>query len=262
MRLVNRISLAAALMLLPVVVISHAYAVEKAASVSKVLTINDKMIARSQASQARVDALVEQRNDLVSDYKMSLKEIDGLQVYNAQLGRQISNQEAEMAQLNGSLDRVAVVDRQMTPLMIRMIDGLEQFINLDVPFLPQERNERLRNLKDLMTRSDISTAEKFRNLIEAYKVENDYGRTIEAYVEEIEVDGAVREVDVLRVGRVALLYQTQDRATTGMWNIREKRWEELGAEYKNPVRNGIRVARKQAAPELLRVPLNAPENEK
>lgn len=259
MRSVTRLSLVAAIALVPAVAMSPAYAAKKKASVSRVLTINDKMIAVSQASQARVDELVDQRNDLVSDYKSVLKEIDGLEVYNAQLDRQISNQEKEMAQLNSSLDRVTIIDRQMTPLMIRMIDGLEQFVKLDVPFLPKERSERLSNLNELMERSDVSTAEKFRNVIEAYKVENDYGRTIEAYVEELEVKGTVREVDVLRVGRVALMYQTQDRETTGMWNIQEKQWEELGSEYKNPVRNGIRVARKQTAPELLRIPLNAPE---
>ena len=259
MRSVTRLSLVAVMALVPAVAISPAYAAKKKASVSRVLTINDKMVALSQASQARVDELVDQRNDLVSEYKSVLKEIDGLEVYNAQLDRQISSQEQEMAQLNSSLDRVTIIDRQMTPLMIRMIDGLEQFVKLDVPFLPKERSERLQNLNDLMERSDVSTAEKFRNVIEAYKVENDYGRTIEAYVEELEVGGTVVEVDVLRVGRVALLYQTQDRETTGMWNIKEKRWEELGSEYKNPVRNGIRVARKQTAPELLRSPLNAPE---
>ena len=98
---------------------------------------------------------------MLSDYKIVLKEIEGLRVYNRQLEKQISNQEKEMAQLSSSIDEVTVIERQITPLMLRMIDGLEQFVELDVPFLLEERRDRIERLREIMDRADVAVSEKF-----------------------------------------------------------------------------------------------------
>ena len=67
------------------------------------------------------------------------------------------------------------------------------------------------------------------------------------------------QVDFLRVGRVLLAYQTQDRARTGFWNKQSRQWEPLPDSYRNAVTQGLRIARKQAAPDLLRLPVPAAE---
>jgi hypothetical protein len=152
------------------------------------------------------------------------------------------------------------MERQVMPLMLRMIEGLDQFVELDVPFLLEERRNRVAFLKTLLERSDVTVAEKFRRLLEAYEIENDYGRTIEAYKGTLELDGASREVDFLRVGRVALLYQTVDAEIYGMWDQANRTWAPLPGEYRNQIRAGIKVARKQVAPNLLMLPIAAPEN--
>jgi hypothetical protein len=114
-------------------------------------------------------------------------------------------------------------------------------------------------LGTLLERSDVTVAEKFRRLLEAYEIENDYGRTIEAYKGSLELDGAVREVDFLRIGRTALLYQTVDAEIFGMWDKSQGAWVSLPAEYRNQIRSGIKMARKQVAPNLLILPIGAPE---
>jgi hypothetical protein len=164
-----------------------------------------------------------------------------------------------MADLNNSIDQVSVIERQVTPLMLKMIDALEQFVELDVPFLLEERRNRVAFLGTLLERSDVTVAEKFRRLLEAYEIENDYGRTIEAYKGSLEVAGAVREVDFLRIGRTALLYQTVDAEHFGMWDTTKREWVPLSAEYRNQIRSGIKMARKQVAPNLLILPIPTPE---
>jgi hypothetical protein len=111
----------------------------------------------------------------------------------------------------------------------------------------------------MLERSDVTVAEKFRRLLEAYEIENDYGRTIEAYKGSLEVDGASREVDFLRIGRTILLYQTVDAEIFGMWDRNAREWVSLPAEYRNQIRAGIRMAHKQIAPDLLLLPIPAPE---
>lgn len=231
----------------------------QAQNVEGALAAAESMDDAARSSQARIDRTVDETRSLERQYAAIMKEIDGLEVYNALLEKQIASQNQEIADLNDSIDRVSVIERQVTPLMLKMIDALEQFVELDVPFLIDERRQRVAFLRTLLERSDVTVAEKFRRLLEAYEIENDYGRTIESYKGSLEVDGASREVDFLKVGRIALLYQTIDAEIFGMWDQKQKAWVALPAEYRNQIRNGIKMAHKQIAPILLTLPVSAPE---
>lgn len=206
-------------------------------------------------SQVKINNITDQIDSKLQQFKTINKEIDGLDIYNNQLRKQIDNQMKEMAALNASIDDVSVIERQITPLMMRMIDGLEQFVTLDVPFLAVERNKRINSLKDMMDRADIAPSEKFRRVMEAYQVEMDYGRTLEAYSGLHTIDGQERNVDFLRVGRTALIYQTRDAALQGSWNKSTGQWEALPSSYRTQVTKGLRMAKKQLAPDLLMLPV-------
>ena len=64
-------------------------------------------------------------------------------------------------------------------------------------------------------------------------------------------------VDFLRFGRIALLYQTLDGMEAGVWDQANRTWEPLDTSYRSAIREGLRIARKQAAPDLIRLPLPA-----
>ncbi len=207
------------------------------------------------SSQGKINSITDQIDNKLQQFKTLSKEIEGLEVYNAQLRRQISNQDQEMIDLNKSIDEVSVIERQITPLMLNMITGLSQFVPLDVPFLIEERSNRILDLQSMMDRADVSTSEKFRRVMEAYQVEMDYGKTIEAYPGLKEIDGQERSVEFLRIGRTTLIYQTRDGSFQGVWNKQTRQWEELDSSYKNQISKGLRIAKKQLAPDLLMVPV-------
>ena len=141
-----------------------------------------------------------------------------------------------------------------------MIDGLEQFVDLDVPFHIDERKERVEFLCSSMDRSDISIAEKFRQVLEAYKIENEYGRKIDSYKGVATVNGAERDVNFLRIGRIGLLYQTTDGEHSGAWDKTQGAWVELDAgDYRGAIQKGLRIARKQASIDIMKLPIPAPE---
>ena len=213
----------------------------------------------ARASQAKINDVADETNDLLNQYKAELKVNDGLRVYNRQLERQIANQERQIATLNKSIDDVTVIQRQIVPLMWRMIEGLDQFVQLDLPFLMEERRDRIDRLKDLMERADVAVSEQFSQVLRAYQIENEYGRTLTPYTGEIEVEGQTRIVDILQVGRVALLYQTTDGSETGFWNKQSRQWEVLDDSFTTPTRNGLKMARKQLTSGLFVVPVHAPE---
>ncbi len=205
-------------------------------------------------AQASVDEVHDETRRLIDSYRAELRIVEGLETYIGMLDTQISNQESEIATLQTSITDVAVIERQILPLLARMIDGLDQFIALDLPFLGDERSERVTRLRDLLTRSDVTVAEKARRVFEAYQIESDYGRTIEAYRAKLAVDGGSFDADFLRVGRVALLYRTVGDERLGFWD--GDSWEALpDSPYRRYIEQGLKVARQEVAPELLTVPL-------
>jgi hypothetical protein len=141
-----------------------------------------------------------------------------------------------------------------------MVTAIEEFVELDVPFLIEERTERAEGLRKLMTRADVTTPEKFRQVMEAYQIENEYGRTIEAYRDSLTIDGRESIVDVLRFGRIALVYQTLDGTRSGRWDQVSGQWVAVDPDLRSAVREGLRIARKQVAPDLVKLPLPAPSD--
>ncbi len=231
-----------------------------AASVGE--AIGQEVVANtaSATSQKKVDKISDDIETLAAEYRSALQSTRSLEVYNRQLESLIASQDKEVESLNRQIERVTEVGREIMPLMLRMIESLEKFVELDVPFLGQERGDRVQQLRDMMDRADVTISEKYRRLLESYQIEYDYGRKIEAYSGELEDDGQIRTVDFLRIGRLAFLYQTLDGQQTGAWNQKDRKWERLGDEYRSAVSEGIRMARKQVAPDLIRIPLPVAED--
>jgi len=151
-----------------------------------------------------------------------------------------------------------LIERGIVPLMLDSIDTLDKFIDLDVPFLLEERKARVARLRTIMNLSDVTVSEKYRQIMDAYQIETTYGRDIEAYTGLLEIGGVSRQVDFLRIGRTSLTYQTPDQEETGFWNKQDKQWEKLPNKYQNYVTHGLRVARKQVTPNLLELPIETP----
>jgi hypothetical protein len=194
--------------------------------------------------------------DSAVEYEALLKETTGLQVYNDLVTRQIAAQQQQLAELRIAIEQVPELERQLPALLTRMIQGLEQFIRLDLPFYPEERAEGLAGLRLIMERADVSDAEKFRRVLEAWQIENEYGTSFSTYVGQLQIDGTAREVDFLQLGRIALLYQTtDDEAMSGVWDAGTNSWISLGSEHRNSVRQALRMARNQIAPEMVLLPI-------
>ena len=231
-----------------------------AQTVDDVLRADQRRLNLAQQSQERINNIVEGTRSLEDQYRAINKEIDGLKVYNRLMRAQVQGQQATLDDIALSMDRVDVINRQIFPLMERMIDGLKQSVALDIPFLMDERNNRIADLEDIMERSDVSVAEKFRKVMEAYQIENDYGNSSEYYQASLTIGGETRSYNMLRIGRIGLYYQSDDAKITGRWNnnpdVRD--WEPYDSA-RNEVRKGLRMARQLIAPELIVIPVEAAE---
>jgi hypothetical protein len=212
----------------------------------------------SKDSQIIVSNLSDETQDLLGQYRLVLQQIDRLIAYNDYVERLIVDQEAQITDIRKQLDQFALIERGIVPLMLDSIDILDKFIDLDVPFLLEERKARVARLRTIMDLSDVTVSEKYRQIMDAYQIETTYGRDIEAYTGLLKIDGESRQVDFLRIGRTSLTYQTPDQEETGFWNKQAGQWEKLPNKYQNYVTQGLRVARKQVTPNLLELPIEAP----
>ncbi|MEJ2443390.1 MAG: DUF3450 domain-containing protein [Exilibacterium sp.] len=234
--------------------------VQADSTLNSVLSVGQAKTTAAQKSQKRINKIADETATLLQEFKTINKQIEGLQVYNTQLEKQIASQLEVIKDLETSIDNVTVIERQIQPLILRMLDGLEQFVALDVPFHMDERRDRLDMLRNNQERADISVAEKFRQVLEAYKIEAEYGRKLDTYRDTLNVGGQEREVNILRVGRIALMYQTTDTELSGAWDQRQRAWVELNSgEYRSAILKGIRIAKKQATIDIMNLPILAPE---
>jgi hypothetical protein len=208
----------------------------------------------ARASQKRVEQLDNETSKMLSDYRQMTAEAASLKGYNAELAMQVQSQQAELQTVTKQIAEIENTSHEALPMMQKMLATLDQFVKLDLPFLVEERAKRVAQLQDTMGRADVSISEKYRRIVEAYQIEMEYGRTIEAYQGKI----GDKTVDFLRAGRVALMYQTLDGKETGYWDVEKKTWK-TDDSYKDAMRAGLKVAKKQAAPDFITVAIHAPK---
>jgi len=206
--------------------------------------------------QARIDALDEATRQDYYDYLYTVKRAKQLEGYNQQLSRLIDSQNDELTDIAKQLASLQDTEEAALPLLNNMMATLTEFIARDLPFLSDERKQRVQRLDDSLTRADLSVAEKYRQVLEAYQIEVEYGRTVEAYSGLLQVEGQPdRDVTFFRLGRVALYYQTSDGQESGQWNRTNKGWDVLPQDQNWAIQKGIQLALQQTVPELLQLPL-------
>ena len=219
------------------------------------LAEGEALMPAAQRSQQRVDRLDDATREALNRYRHAIQQKDQLAEYNKQLAEMVESQRNELDDLQAQLATIEETQAEVMPLLQRMLNSLEQFIELDVPFLEDERADRLAQLKALMIRPEVTVAEKYRRVLEAYQIESDYGRTLEAWRGSLEVDGSERVVEFLRLGRLMLFYQTLDGHIQGYWDTGTREWQPLPASYNRTLQQGLDMARQQQTPALLRLPL-------
>ena len=199
--------------------------------------------------------------DVGKAFKRELKLVEGLKVYNDQLVKQLAAQKSARQEILESIEDSKGLESQVAPLLSKMLGALDQFVQADLPFHKEERVESIGRLQALMVAPEASTSDRFRNIMDIYTVETEYGNTYEAYKASLDVNGSGEaiEVDMLRIGRVALFYQTRDQKASGMWDNQNKVWKQLPSSANRNIRTAIKVAAKTVAPELLSLPISAPE---
>jgi Protein of unknown function (DUF3450) len=242
---------------LVVAIVPAIFAAPAGAQLSQAVTGQVQTDEQSAASQQQINTLRERTQDAASRYAQALADAESLERYNSQLSEQVESQNEEIASIEQQLVDIETTNREVQPLMQQMVDTLETFVALDLPFLIEERTKRVQNLKNMMSRADITISEKYRLILEAYQIELDYGQSLEAYEGRLGTGADARTVEFVKLGRVSLMYQTLDGEETGYWDAQQKTWVEDNS-YAEAVEIALRMV-DGGRQDLLTVPVPAPQ---
>jgi hypothetical protein len=216
-----------------------------------------QIFKQSAKSQAKIDNIYQQTQDLLAEYRNTVDDAEVLRGYNDHVQRMVDKQQENIVSLQEQIDGIDEIKQGVVPLMYKMIDSLEKFIELDVPMNIVNRRGRVANLRAVMDDSNVSVSEQFRLVLEAYEIEAGYGTIFDAYQGEIDLGGRSLTADFVHMGRVAFVAQSLDAKNSWLWNNETRSWEELGDEYLKPVTDAIRMARKQLPMDLTKLPVFA-----
>lgn len=219
--------------------------------IDKSLTVIEDTNTKLSSFQEKIDKENERESILLDKYKYTNKELQNTIKYNNQLSDLIKSQNTEIRGIDKQLVEIEQTQKNIYPLMADMITSLKKLIEADTPFLLKERINRVEKLELNLARADIKTAEKFRIILEAFKIEYDYANSIESYESEINN----KTYNMLRIGRAGLYFQSLDFKSYGYWDNKNKSWIDVqDSTARSNIRTAIKIAKKQQNVELLELP--------
>ncbi|GAM56577.1 tonB system biopolymer transport component [Vibrio ishigakensis] len=230
-------------------------------TLQKSQNVETQITKNAANSQKKISASSDKAMQLEADIATLKQEVNNLTVYNTHLEGLISSQEKELEGFDSQLSQIDDTRQAIVPLMYEMLDGLKKLNAEDRPIRVDARSKRLESLNEMMTQADISDAEKYRRILEAYQIEMDYGTKMGAYSGTIEFDGKPIVAEQLYLGRVSLVARSNDRQRYWAWNDNQNAWIEQDRSVGHSIDKAFDVAAKQASPSLLDLPVSLTQGE-
>ena len=227
-------------------------------SLTEIHKIQTEKIDFQAENQRLIESLNTETENLISEHKKNIEEIESLSKYNYLLQEQIQVQLEQIENAEVTINKIAIAERKIPSLFFDMIEALDHSIEESLPFQKTDRKNRIAALKALIKRPEVTLSEKYQRILDAYRIENSFGKSISTSKETITLDQQELLVDILRIGRLALFYSTFSNDRVGMWDDSKQMWIELTRPlFKQNIRTAISVARGDKPHNLLTLPFSS-----
>ncbi|MCG7497979.1 DUF3450 domain-containing protein [Vibrio sp. Of7-15] len=239
------------------IVLSATLSTVYASGLDSAQAIQNKTNNASATSQKKIDSSAEAAISLKAEIEQLEEEVKNLNVYRDHLAALVENQNQEAISIEAQIDEIKYTRQGVVPLMYQMIEGLKSIVDQDKPIKYTQRLERIEKLEQVMTRADVSDAEKYRRILEAYQIEMDYGTKLGVYQGQINLaNNRVIETDILHLGRISLVARNLSGAKFWAWDQNKGSWQALDSAMKPELDKAYNIATKQAAPSLITLPVS------
>lgn len=223
--------------------------------VSKTIDSQNAALSDSRHSQRKIDTLDQATQQDLQQYRQLLQQINNEQRYQSYLQQMVTSQQQELEQLQQQQQAIEQTKTDIVPFIQQQLDELTRLVDQDLPFLSQERSQRIQQLYLNMSRADVSLAEKFKQLLSRYLVEAEYGQTLQQYSGELSTEQGTLAVRYLRIGRLAYYYQTDDGQRSAIWNSIQQQWQPLDPQYNPLLTKAIAIAAQSRQADVMTLPI-------
>ncbi len=218
-------------------------------------------------TQKDEDVWAGKKAELVAEYRLLQSEKEELERRKAKIGERLKIRREQVRQLCRKIKESARVRAQLQSFLESVSAQLAEFIKNDLPFLPEERTDRLARVEEVIeetvgeivgeTRaiSGKAAAEKYRVVMEALAIETEYGRTVEVYQDTVFFNGQSVLADILRLGRLSLFCRTPDGKMTGWYDPAAKTWILISSKYRKDINRAMEMARRERTIDMVKLPV-------
>jgi len=232
------------------------FANNSAQAIEHAQALTDKMNNTAANSQHKIDNSADRTLSMQAEIERLQEEVDNLAVYRDHLAKLVNNQNQELNSLDEQLQGIKTTRQGIVPLMYKMLAGLDDIINTGKPIKKEQRLARLAKLNTMMGQADVSDAEKYRRILEAYQIEIDYGTKLGVYQSDITLASSNNTivVDLLHLGRIAFVARSLDSQNYWQWHDQRQEWVPI-SEQTNDIDKAFKMGNKQIAPSLISLPV-------
>jgi len=215
-------------------------------------------------------------------YSDLLQAIAAQKVSLAQQQLFVSQQGVKIASLNSQIDGLDAWKADIVPMLGKMATSITGQVNSDYPFEMDRRIPRLQSLESTLNDPAAAVGDKYRKALNVYKLEVNYGQSLEAKKGNHPINPTVRVGDdrwvkgengepainkktglreeifdgsYLRYGRLAYVYLQADSSQAMRYDLAAKEWQDLPKKNIADIRRAVKMASGEAAPNVVKVPL-------
>lgn len=164
----------------------------------------------------------------------------------------------ENEEINGKIKSFGKDIESLKRIFLDEIESLIKIVQLGVPWKEQERISRLEDIKSKFKDDKFDLLEVIRKLWDFISEESAQIRSCEMESIQFSSGSGQKIVDGIRIGRLFVLYQSEDRKEVGiLFKGKDGNLEkvELPARFQGQINNVILVLKRYKAPEIITVPV-------
>jgi len=226
-----------------------------AATAEQIQQQNQHTLQQERITQKHVVEWSQQREDLVNALLDQTTQLEWNRFQNKKFKQYVGHKKKNIVELQRQKQQMNLLRQELEPFLDHRLSELHQSVKDDLPFLPQERQQRLAFLDQSLTDPDLSLSEKLRRVLEALQIEADYGNSVEVTEETLPLATGDTMVQVLRLGRIGLFYLSYDGHHGAQWQPQQQQWLALEDNYLTTLQSTIDIIKQKRSAELVDLPL-------
>ncbi len=240
---------------------SPAWAEQPLATASGVRSDAEAAVQTRVGTQKKFDKWAAEEAELMDKAEALERELEVTTKQRKKAEIYLDSQKQKVADLEHKLKEIERIRAELEPFMDETMTRLADFVAQDMPFLAEERQDRLKDLADKLGDYDASPAQKARRLMEALRIEAQYGTTVDVHEQEVNLDGGPRQVRVLRLGRLGLFAIGLDDRSAWRFDKATGKWVAMD-DYERLLAQAADMAQRIRVVSLIELPVGkAPAGE-